>query len=177
MSKSKNSKKIFILILFLLISFIKTKFIINSQEPKQNNLYYNKNIILNKTTAISPLLQKNITSYFGYRFHPISYNLDFHPAIDISAPTKSKIRAILPGTVKEVGNSKIYGNYIIISHDNNLESKYCHCDQIFFKKYNRVSKGQVISSVGNTGLSTGSHLHLEIKINNINIDPLLLIKF
>lgn len=124
--------------------------------------------------TIPPLIG-NITSFFGYRINPITYNLDFHPAIDICAPNQSYIRAILPGTVKETGNSNIYGNYIIISHKNNIESKYCHCEKILKKKQHSIKQGEIISTVGHTGFATGDHLHLEIKINNINIDPLLLI--
>lgn len=156
----------------------------DTKESINNNLFCNKNIILKPKLTASPLdssllSTENITSYFGYRVHPITYHLDFHTAIDIKAPYRSDIYTILSGKVKETGNSKIDGNYIIISHNNlncYLESKYCHCDQIFKKKNDYVSKGQIISNVGHSGLATGNHLHIEIKINNINIDPLILIK-
>ena len=144
-----------------------------------NNYYTNKNnnILYTSSIKTSPPLSGKITSFFGYRIHPITYNLDFHPAIDISSNINSNIHSILPGTVKETGQSDIYGKYIKISHQNNIESMYCHCNKILKKINQHVSKGQLIGKVGHTGLATGDHLHLEVKINNINIDPLLLINF
>lgn len=142
-----------------------------------NNYYTNKNnnILYTSSIKTAPPLSGKITSFFGYRIHPITYNLDFHPAIDISSNINSNIHSILPGTVKEIGQSDIYGKYIKISHQNNIESMYCHCNKILKKINQHVCKGQLIGKVGHTGLATGDHLHLEVKINNINIDPLLLI--
>ncbi len=131
--------------------------------------------LINKIKPICPV-KGRVTSYFGYRFHPVTSRLDFHKAVDISAPYKSDIHPILSGKVKEIGFSKIDGNYIIISHKNNIESKYCHCETILKNKNSYVEPKNVISTVGHTGLATGDHLHLEIKINNVNIDPSLLIK-
>lgn len=158
----------------LMIIFFKsssTHIIRNVTDVEKNKINPTKPFI----NAVFPL-NGNITSSFGYRIHPIYYNLDFHPAIDIGSSNKSKIHSILPGVVKETGFSEIYGKYIIISHSNNIESKYCHCQEILKEKGNNVNQGQVISTVGHTGLVTGDHLHLEIKINNVAIDPLLLIK-
>lgn len=144
--------------------------------PNITNLEENKTTPNKTYIKAIPPLNGNITSSFGYRIHPIYYNLDFHPAIDISSKNRSEIYSILPGKVKETGFSKIYGKYIIVTHSNNIESKYCHCQEILKKKGNNVAQGQVISTVGHTGLATGDHLHLEIKINNVSVDPLLLIQ-
>ena len=80
-------------------------------------------------TPISPV-DGTITSPYGYRIHPITGELDFHTGLDIAAPNNTPIRAILPGTVKEIGESEIYGNYIVVAHQNGFESVYNHCESI-----------------------------------------------
>lgn len=129
---------------------------------------------INSIQAVQPLAG-TITSGFGYRIHPTSKKLDFHPAIDIKAPEYSPIHSILGGQVTEVGTSKIFGKYIIVTHNNNMKSRYCHCNKIIVREGNFIKRGQIISKVGTTGLSTGPHLHLEVSINDVNIDPLLII--
>ena len=156
-----------------LLSYHNSKLIFNESNVKKSQAdIYN----ISEEIPIAPL-KGNITSSFGYRVHPITGNLDFHDALDIGAQYREDIRSILSGEVKETGYSNIYGNYIIISHKNNIESKYCHCDKILKNKNKKVKKGEIICVVGHTGFVTGDHLHLEIKINDINIDPLLMIKF
>lgn len=145
------------------------------EKTKKIKKNYKTNSTSSKETPMLPL-KGSLTSCFGYRFHPITQNLDFHRAIDISAPKQTQIHPILDGKVTETGFSSVDGNYIVIKHKNNIESKYCHCETILKKNNARVNQNSIISTVGSTGLATGPHLHLEIKINNTNIDPLLILK-
>lgn len=133
-------------------------------------------------TALSPFfltaspiapVDGTITSPYGYRIHPITGELDFHTGLDIAAPNNTPIRAILPGTVKEVGESGVYGNFIVIAHQNGLESIYNHCESITAQIGTVVRQGDWIARVGSTGLSTGNHVHLDIKINGVYVNPYL----
>ena len=123
-------------------------------------------------TPISPV-DGTITSPYGYRIHPITGELDFHTGLDIAAPNNTPIRAILPGTVKEIGESEIYGNYIVVAHQNGFESVYNHCESITAQVGTVVRQGDWIARVGSTGLSTGNHVHLDLKINGVYVNPYL----
>ncbi len=117
-------------------------------------------------------LNGTITSPFGYRLHPITGLLDFHTGIDIAAPSKTAICAALPGKVTEIGVSAIYGNYVVIDHQNGLQTAYSHCSSIIVKKNTVVRQGDRIALVGSTGISTGPHLHFELRLNGQVVDPL-----
>jgi len=113
-----------------------------------------------------------ITSPFAYRVHPVSETVNFHTGIDIAAEEGRPILAALPGVVVEVGWSDIYGNYIILEHAGNLRTFYGHCSVIIAKEGMVVSQGERIAKVGNTGMSTGSHLHFSVIVDGVYTDPL-----
>lgn len=119
---------------------------------------------------------KNITSSFGNRIHPITGKLSFHYGIDISGENalNSPIVSIADGIIKSVGNNDISGNYIIIEStiDNHkMITKYLHLNKIY-KRSGTVGKGEIIGTVGNTGRSTGPHLHFSVQLDESYIDPL-----
>lgn len=118
----------------------------------------------------SPVLGK-ITSDYGFREHPISKEWGFHTGIDISAPQGEKILSAYDGRVKEVNASKGRGNYIVIDHGGGMETLYAHCLEILKTADQKVKSGEVIALVGNTGISTASHLHFEIRLNGIVRNP------
>ena len=124
-------------------------------------------------SPVSPLKEMRITSSYGYRLHPISGALDFHTGIDLAASQGTNIRAAYPGKVKEVGESAIYGNYIILTHGN-METGYSHCESIVAKEGVVVRQGETIAKVGSTGVSTGPHLHFDVRVNGTLVDPLWL---
>lgn len=113
-----------------------------------------------------------VTSKFGFRDHPITGAADFHNGIDIAAAEGTAILAALPGTVKEVGESQIYGRYIVISHADNLETSYSHCSEIIASEGMKVRAGERIAKVGSTGISTGPHLHFAVIIEGLYANPL-----
>ena len=108
-----------------------------------------------------------VTSRFGSRWGST------HKGIDIGAPKGTPIKAAAGGTVTvaQYGYSGGYGNYVIISHGNGIQTVYGHCNTLNVKVGQKVSQGEVIATVGNTGRSTGNHLHLEIRINGVAQNP------
>lgn len=123
-----------------------------------------------------PIEQGRITSRFGYRIHPITKAFGFHSGIDIAAPFDTPIACVLPGKVKETGSNKSYGNYIIVEHSGGFESFYGHCSKIIAQQGAIIRKGEIIAKIGSTGVSTGNHLHFEVRINGICFDPEWLLK-
>lgn len=121
--------------------------------------------------AKAPLSGK-ITSYFGYRMHPITGEADFHTGIDIAAPSGTAITAVYPGYVEEVRFSSVYGNVIVLLHSGGLKTAYSHCEKILAPVGANIRQGERIALVGSTGISTGAHLHFEIMLGGIYADPM-----
>lgn len=119
-----------------------------------------------------PLEKSILTSDYGKRQSPITGRWQFHKGIDLAAPAGTAVFACKTGTVKSVerGN-RIYGNHIVISHAGGMESSYAHLSEILVEEGEAVSTGQKIGKVGTTGLSTGPHLHFEIKQNGSSLNP------
>ena len=103
-----------------------------------------------------------ITSRFGVRS---SLRKSSHTGLDIAASTGTPIAAAASGTVTFSGRKGSYGNMIVITHSNGVQTYYGHCSQLY------VSQGQTIASVGSTGNSTGPHLHLEVRVNGVAYNP------
>lgn len=112
-----------------------------------------------------------ITSPYGYRIHPISGEKNLHRGIDIGASEGTSILAIQDGRVLSAGDAGTHGLCIIIEGDNGYRSKYAHCSSIFVSVGQEVKRGNVIATVGNTGNSTGAHLHLETTHNGDYLNP------
>ena len=135
--------------------------------------------LLDVTPTINPILSGgHITSRFGYRDYPMasdgfysSKNPHFHNGLDIAAQRGEAVVAPAGGVVMAVGYDSGTGNYIIINHGYQLKTLYGHLNAIHVKKYQRVQRGEHIGSVGNTGRSTGPHLHYEVRISKRSVDP------
>ena len=112
-----------------------------------------------------------ITSGFGYRTHPVDGEWKFHNGIDIMANEGTPILAFSSGEVDYIGESPAYGLYLQLKHDNQVTTFYAHCSEIFVKKGQKVAAGEEIGKVGSTGISTGSHLHFEMRKDGQRIDP------
>ena len=127
-----------------------------------------------------PTWNHTITSYYGYRTHPVYGTTKFHSGIDIGAWYGDTIMAAAGGTViyvetpvpgQDTGGSG-YGNYCIIDHGNGISTLYAHARSISVSTGQTVSAGQAIGVVGSTGTSTAAHLHFEVRIWGSNTDPL-----
>lgn len=114
----------------------------------------------------------SITSSFGSRLHPILGYRRFHAGIDFGATHGSTIRAADSGTVIFAGWYGGYGKAVIIDHGNGLTTMYAHASELLVSEGQGVQRGQAIAAVGSTGLSTGPHLHFEVRQNGEPVNPI-----
>jgi len=126
---------------------------------------------------IYPVQSRYITSKFGMRKDPISGALNFHTGIDLRGNTGAPVVAAMEGTVSVVSENWLYGKYVILSHGNGFKTLYGHLSSYAVKQGDKVARGKKIAEVGNTGYSTGSHLHFTIYDKNGKlVNPLELLK-
>jgi murein DD-endopeptidase MepM/ murein hydrolase activator NlpD len=121
--------------------------------------------VIETTAFLSPLRRLNISSRYGWRYGRM------HSGIDLAAPTGSDILAVKGGMVVYSGWQGGYGKTIIIDHGDGRQTRYAHCHRLFATEGQRVAQGDRIALVGNTGHSTGSHLHFEVLVNGIARNP------
>lgn len=115
---------------------------------------------------------KYITSPYGYRYHPVYGYSSFHTGIDIGASNRSNVVAAQSGVVTLAAYNGGYGNCVMISHGGGISTLYAHGSQILVKNGQSVKQGDVIMLVGSTGVSTGPHLHFEVRVNGSHTQPL-----
>lgn len=129
---------------------------------------------LKKTFLRSPLEFSRVSSGFSMRFHPILKTWRAHQGVDYAAPTGTPIRATANATVHFVGKQNGYGNTIILRHDEKHSTLYAHLSKFKtgLRVGQRISQGDTIGYVGQTGWATGPHLHYEFKIHGKPVNPL-----
>jgi murein DD-endopeptidase MepM/ murein hydrolase activator NlpD len=129
---------------------------------------------LDRTPSLSPVDPQEswISSTYGVRVSPFTGKEQFHPGVDIAGAEKTPIVAPGKGTVAFVGKDGALGMSVRIKHDSAYESTYGHLDKATVKKGQQVERGEVIGYMGNSGRSTGHHLHYEIAKNGKNVNPL-----
>ncbi|MBQ8783798.1 MAG: M23 family metallopeptidase [Clostridia bacterium] len=140
-------------------------------EPEQTEIAAVMSFF-SESGEISAPVHGRITSYFGGRTDPISGESDTHNAIDIAVDEGTCVSAAWDGVVTKTGNDSIRGNYIWLVHKNGNETFYCHCSQILVNEGTVIRAGETIAFSGNTGYSTGPHLHFAVKENGEYVDPL-----
>ena len=111
------------------------------------------------------------SSSYGWRHDPIVGIRAFHSGLDFSAAQGEPIRATADGRVKTVGRGPDYGKFVVIDHGDRLETRYAHASKILVNEGDLVQREDIIALVGNTGRSTGPHLHYEIRYKNRSLDP------
>ena len=143
----------------------KTKEQVAFTPLSRGNTEINREVFLHNsiTTPIKGIL----TSTFGEQREGY-----YHKGVDLAANTGTKIQAALDGKVSFSGIADGYGKVVIIDHSDNLQTVYAHCSKLNVSEGDQVLRGQVIAEVGNTGDSTGPHLHFEIRVDGVPIDPL-----
>jgi murein DD-endopeptidase MepM/ murein hydrolase activator NlpD len=112
-----------------------------------------------------------VTSSFGYRVDPVTGKYALHAGLDIGAPTGAQIRAAKAGTVIFAGQETGYGNYTCLDHGGGFSTCYAHQSKELVTVGERVAQGQVIGLVGDTGYTTGPHLHFETRVNGTPVNP------
>lgn len=132
--------------------------------------------IFRHTPAIQPISNKDLTrtsSGYGMRIHPIYKTPKFHYGMDFAAVIGTPIYATADGVVTHAENNYLgYGKYVRINHGHGYETAYGHMEDIAVKKNQKVVRGQVIGVVGNSGISTGAHLHYEVIHNGKYVNPI-----
>ena len=123
-------------------------------------------------TYIKPIYGGRISSYFGYRNAPTAGATTYHRGVDWAVATGTSVMASSGGTVTQAGWSGSYGYMILVTHPGGTQTRYAHLSKIFVSVGQTVSQGEVIGKTGNTGRSTGPHLHFEIIIGGSPVNPL-----
>lgn len=137
------------------------------KEQKEENAKREEATINGIYLAVTPV-SGTITSRYGSRE---SIRDHTHQGLDIAATTGTPIKAVADGTVTYSGTMGGYGKLIIIDHGNGIQTYYGHCSKLYAKVGEKVTAGEVIAAVGNTGNSTGSHLHFEIRQDGKYVNP------
>lgn len=113
-----------------------------------------------------------VTSGFGYRIHPVTHTRSFHGGIDIACRVGTPVKVPLAGQVLKVGENPSGGLQLMIAHREGLVTGYAHLSRVKVKKGQRVTAGQVVALSGNSGRSTGPHLHYVLTRWGKSLDPL-----
>jgi murein DD-endopeptidase MepM/ murein hydrolase activator NlpD len=136
-----------------------------------------KAFLINGIPNGKPLQYRRVSSPFGYRVHPVTKVKDFHAGIDLSAKIGTPIYAPANGVVEYAKNKGAYGKFLLIAHAYGFKTAYGHLSRYAVKSGQYVTKGQLIGYVGNTGRSTGPHLHYEIRYLNKWVNPKIFINW
>lgn len=130
-----------------------------------------RNSVLSATPDIWPV-RGFITSNFGYRKSPIYGTRQFHEGLDIANRVGAPVAATAAGTVVETGYQSGYGKFVKLQHGYGMSTLYGHLSDTAVKEGQRVKRGELVGYVGNTGSSTGPHLHYEVRVNGVPANPL-----
>lgn len=124
--------------------------------------------------AIQPVMNKDlkrVASGYGMRIDPVYHVRKFHQGMDFTAPTGTEVFATGNAKVDFAGWKQGYGNTVILDHGYGYKTLYAHLYKILVRKGQKVRRSDIIALVGNTGKSTGPHLHYEVRLNNKPVDP------
>ena len=119
-----------------------------------------------------PAVQKlQFTSNCGIRTDPFRGTAAMHSGVDIPGPVGTPIYATADGVVSRAGWASGYGNLVQITHGSGMETRYGHMSKLLVSPNSSVKRGQIIGLMGSTGRSTGSHLHFEVRLNGVAVNP------
>ena len=122
--------------------------------------------------SLMPLAGARLTSGYGLRNHPVLRKRARHKGVDLAAPTGTPIYATADGIVGRADWFSSYGLFISIDHGAELETRYAHMSKLAVSAGETVKKGDIIGYVGSTGRSTGPHLHYEVRVDGLAVDPI-----
>lgn len=130
-----------------------------------------RSLKLNTLPSARPVNTAFNSSSFGWRVDPFTGQMAFHEGLDFMAGIGTPIHAAASGIVTAAELTPDYGNIVKIDHGSGVETRYAHASRLLVKVGQRVEKGQLIAEVGSTGRSTGAHLHFEVRLNGVALDP------
>jgi murein DD-endopeptidase MepM/ murein hydrolase activator NlpD len=140
--------------------------LLKSLEDQQN--------LLASTPAIRPIsrnVNSWVTSRFGYRTSPFTKRREFHKGYDIASRQGTPLLATADGVVTYSGKKGLYGNFIVIDHGHGMITRYGHCHKLLKKRGEKVKRWDTIALMGSTGRSTGPHVHYEVHMNGMPVNP------
>jgi len=152
---------------------------IREEQQEQDNLHKQLlayEVKLDHTPSRWPVDSRKITSWFGSRYHPVYRQYRYHSGIDIKVGYGTKVASAADGVVSFAGYKGGYGYTVIIDHGYGYQTLYAHNYKILVRKGQKVEKGQLISYSGNSGTSTGPHLHFEVHVGGKTVNPILYLK-
>jgi murein DD-endopeptidase MepM/ murein hydrolase activator NlpD len=119
----------------------------------------------------------DVSSGFGWRQSPYGGGSQRHTGLDIRAEYGTPVRVSAPGTVVFAGrDSGGYGTAVVVDHGNNVKTLYGHLSGLYVSEGQRIARGTVVGAVGNSGRATGVHLHYEVRVGNVPVDPMLYVR-
>lgn len=118
-----------------------------------------------------PVLDTRMTSSYGMRDHPVLARRANHQGVDLASPTGTPIYATADGIVSRANRFSSYGLYVSIEHGGEMQTRFAHMSSLAVHSGEQVRKGDIIGYVGSTGRSTGPHLHYEVRIAGVAVDP------
>ena len=139
-----------------------------------DNSYYQE--ALRRIPLGKPVWSYWLSSPFGKRTDPFNAKSARHKGVDLASNKGNKIKTMADGKVTRAGTASGYGKMVEIDHGNGFKTKYAHMNAIYVQKGEEVVLGQAIGEVGNTGRSTGPHLHYEVLYDGVHMDPMVFIK-
>ncbi len=157
--------------------YAQIKDVVSAIEGNIHNLdqfLLDKESFLNSTPTIIPA-DGWITSYFGQRMSPWAGRLKMHEGLDVGAPYGTPVVAPADGIVTFSGEKAGFGKFVQVDHGYGMETLYAHNQSLHVRSGQKVKRGALLAAVGNTGHSTGPHLHYEVRVNGIAVDPLYFI--
>lgn len=129
-----------------------------------------KRNILGSTPSILPSAGW-MSSGFGYRISPFTGRREMHKGIDLVASKGTPIIATADGIITFSGSKGLLGNTVVVDHGHGISTRYAHCSKILKNRGDTVKRGDMIARIGNTGKSTDTYLHYEVRVNNIQVNP------
>ena len=145
-----------------------------NEEQKEIYALYNEThgLVQQFYTPLDLYWYNYVSSYYGYRINPVTGQEQLHRGVDIAVPTGTTVYAAMDGTVTTAAYDDYYGNYVVIEDSKGYCTKYAHMDTLSVSAGQDITHGTVIGTTGNTGSSTGSHLHIECLYNGEYYNPL-----
>lgn len=145
-----------------------------NEEQKEIYAFYNEThgLVQQFYTLLDLYWYNYVSSYYGWRINPVTGQEQLHRGVDIAVPTGTTVYAAMDGTVTTAAYDDYYGNYVVIEDSKGYCTKYAHMDTLSVSTGQDITHGTVIGTTGNTGSSTGSHLHIECLYNGEYYNPL-----
>lgn len=171
-----------VLVAFLILaSFQSRPTLMTVEQQKIDVMFKNLSGLAKRMALAKPIASNDETSGFGWRRNPIrrfigGLIVGYHSGIDISATNGTPVRASSDGVIIGLGRSVVGGRYLVIDYGSGVTMTYYHLQGLNFKDFkitgwNNITRGQIVAFTGNTGITTGRHLHVQVEYNGVPVNP------